>query len=59
MTDDRLGLGGDQTTHYKPLVTDRKHLFGYSPNLLKKLGRPTDLNQDWVADTTYLLTTTG
>ena len=54
-----LGLKGDQSTRYRPVATDSKHLFGYSPNLLKELGQPTDLNQVWVADTTYLLTDAG
>ena len=54
-----LGLNGDQSTRYKPVATDSKHLFGYSPNLLKEFGWPAGLNQVWVADTTYLLTATG
>ena len=54
-----LGLKGDQSTRYKPVATDSKHLFGYSPNLLKEFGKPAELNQVWVADTTYLLTVAG
>jgi len=49
-----LGFKGGQAKRFKPLGTQSNHLFGYSPNLLKKSGTPTRLNQVWVADTTYL-----
>ena len=48
------GIAGVQKRGFKPLGTDSNHNFGYSENLLKVLGKPTDLNQVWVADTTYL-----
>jgi putative transposase len=54
-----LGIKGLQEKSFKPIVTDSKHRFGYSENLLKKLGKPTAINQVWVADTTYLLTENG
>lgn len=68
LKDDNLGCGRDRTLRlmkelriegnqkkgFKPLGTNSKHDFGYSPNLLKKLGSPTHCDQVWVADTTYL-----
>lgn len=54
-----LGIEGVQKRKFKPLGTDSKHLFGYSPNLLKQLGRPDRCDQVWVADTPYLQTTGG
>lgn len=49
-----LRIEGNQKKSFKPLGTNSKHDFGYSPNLLKKLGSPTRCDQVWVADTTYL-----
>lgn len=49
-----LRIEGKQKKGFKPLGTNSKHNFGYSPNLLKKLGTPTRCDQVWVADTTYL-----
>ena len=49
-----LGIAGVQKSGFKPLGTDSNHSFGYSANLLKKLGNPEQPNQVWVADTTYL-----
>jgi putative transposase len=54
-----MGLEGVQEKRFKPLGTDSNHLFGYSANLLKELGTPTEVNQVWVSDTTYLLTESG
>jgi transposase InsO family protein len=54
-----LQLEGVQKKRFKPLGTDSRHDFGYSPNLLKELGKPTACNQVWVADTTYLATREG
>ena len=54
-----LGLEGIQKKRFKPQGTDSNHEFGYSPNLLAKLGKPTGCNQAWVADTTYLPTDQG
>lgn len=48
-----------QQKGFKPVVTDSKHLFGYSANLLKELGQPTQTDQAWVADTTYIKTENG
>lgn len=49
-----LGIAGVWKKGFKPLGTNSKHNFGYSPNLLKQLGRPERPDQVWVADTTYL-----
>ena len=54
-----LGVEGSQAKRFKALGTDSNHLFGYSANLLKELGKPSTMNQVWVADTTYLLTDNG
>lgn len=49
-----MAIEGEQKQSFKPLGTDSGHDFGYSPNLLKELGKPTRCNEIWVADTTYL-----
>lgn len=49
-----LQIEGRQKKGFKPLGTNSKHDFGYSPNLLRELGEPNRCNQVWVADTTYL-----
>ncbi len=54
-----LDLQAVQGPRFKPCGTQSNHLFGYSPNLLGELGKPTHRDQIWVADTTYLLTASG
>lgn len=54
-----MGLEGLQKKGFKPLGTDSRHDFGYSPNLLRELGHPDRCDQVWVADTTYLRTEKG
>ncbi len=49
-----MGIESIQKKRFKPLGTDSNHDFGYSPNLLKELGKPEHCDQIWVADTTYL-----
>lgn len=49
-----LGIEGVQKKRFKALCTDSNHNFGYSPNLLKQLGKPERCDQVWVADTTHL-----
>lgn len=49
----QAGIAGAQKKRYKPIGTDSKHRFGYSPNLLKRFGQPEKRDQIWVADTTY------
>jgi len=49
-----LGIEGRQKKGFKPLGTNSKHDFGYSPNLLRELGQPDACDRVWVADTTYL-----
>lgn len=53
------GILGVQSKGFKPQSTDSNHQFGYSPNLLKQLGKPERCDQVWVADTTYLRTESG
>lgn len=54
-----LGIAGLQKKGFKPLGTDSRHDFGYSPNLLRELGYPGGCDEVWVADTTYLRTEEG
>ena len=54
-----MGIEGLQKKGFKPLGTDSRHSFGYSPNLLRELGHPDRCDQVWVADTTYLRTEEG
>lgn len=54
-----LHIDGTRKKGFKPLGTNSKHDFGYSPNLLKKLGKPQGCDQVWVADTTYLRVQNG
>ena len=50
-----LSIQMPRKKRFKPQVTNSKHLYGYSPNLIKELDLST-LKQDevWVADTTYM-----
>lgn len=54
-----LHIDGRQKKGFKPLGTNSKHNFGYSPNLLRELGNPQGCDQVWVADTTYLRVQNG
>lgn len=54
-----MSIAGIQKKRFKPLGTESNHRFGYSANLLREAEDPTNLNQVWVADTTYLLTNDG
>jgi transposase InsO family protein len=55
----QAGIAGVQSKGFKPQSTDSNHQFGYSPNLLKQLGKPERCDQVWVSDTTYLRTEAG
>ena len=54
-----LGIEGIQKKGFKPQGTNSRHNFGYAPNLLKELKAPTQWDEVWVADTTYLKTEHG
>jgi putative transposase len=54
-----LGITRSKKKGYKPIGTQSNHGLGYSPNLLRQLGKPSHCNQVWVADTTYLSTEQG
>lgn len=44
---------------FRPRTTDSQHLYGAAPNRLQQKGLPTQINQVWVADITYLSTAGG
>ena len=48
------GLRAIQPKSFVPKTTDSRHTLGYSPNLLLETPDPTDLNQLWVGDITYV-----
>ena len=54
-----MAIEGLQKKGFKPLGTDSRHDFGYSPNLLRESGHPDRCDRVWVADTTYLRTAEG
>ena len=48
------GLLAIQPKSFKPKTTDSRHRRGYSPNLLLEASEPTDIDQLWVGDITYI-----
>ena len=54
-----LGLEGIQKKSFRAQCTDSNHNFGYSPNHLANIGKPTGCDKVWVSDTTHLKTDTG
>jgi putative transposase len=48
------GLRAIQPKSFVPKTTDSWHRLGYSPNLLLEAPPPTDVNQLWVGDITYV-----
>ena len=48
------GLRAIQPKSFKPKTTDSRHRRGYSPNLLLEAPEPTDIDQLWVGDITYI-----
>ena len=54
-----LGIEGIQKKGFKPLGTNSRHGLGYAPNLLREMGHPTQCDEVWVSDTTYLRTEMG
>ena len=54
------GLRAIQPKSFKPKTTDSRHTLGYSPNLLLNRAAPTQINEVWVGDITYIpLSETG
>ena len=51
---DEMQLKAIQPRSFKPRTTDSRHKLGYSPNLLLNAPPPTDINQVWVTDITYV-----
>lgn len=50
----KQGLRAIQPKSFKPKTTDSRHRRGYSPNLLLESSEPTDIDQLWVGDITYI-----
>lgn len=48
------GLVAIQPKSFRPKTTHSRHTLGYSPNLLLDAPPPSDINQVWVADITYI-----
>jgi len=48
------GLAAIQPKSFVPKTTHSRHTLGYSPNLLLHAPPPTQINQVWVADITYI-----
>jgi len=53
------GLRAIQPKSFVPRTTDSRHTLGYSPHLLADAPPPTEMNQVWVADITYIPLRTG
>lgn len=49
-----MGLKAIQPKSFRPKTTDSRHRLGYSPNLLCQSPPPTNVNQVWVGDITYI-----
>lgn len=49
-----MGLVAIQPRSFKPRTTDSRHTLGYSPNLLIGAPAPTEIDQVWVGDITYV-----
>lgn len=54
-----MGLVAIQPRSFRPRTTDSRHGLGYSPNLLADAPSPAGLDQQWVADITYVPLTGG
>jgi len=50
----KQGLRAIQPRSFVPRTTESRHLLGYSPNLILDAPDPTEVNQLWVGDITYL-----
>jgi transposase InsO family protein len=49
-----MGLTAIQPRSFKPRTTDSRHTLGYSPNRLIDAPPPSEINQIWVGDITYI-----
>ena len=49
-----LGLEAIQPKSFRPRTTESRHGYGYSANLLVDAPLPTEINQVWVGDITYI-----
>ena len=50
----QMGLKAIQPKSYRPRTTESRHRLGYSPNLLLESPPPSDINQVWVGDISYV-----
>jgi len=55
----RYRLQAKSKRPFRPRTTDSQHLYGTAPNRLQQKGLPTQINQVWAADITYLSTAGG
>jgi transposase InsO family protein len=55
----QMGLVAIQPKSFKPRTTDSRHTLGYSPNLLLDAPPPSQINQLWVGDITYVPLASG
>lgn len=51
---DQMGLVAIQPRSFKPRTTESRHTLGYNDNLLLSEPSPSDRNQIWVGDITYV-----
>jgi transposase InsO family protein len=49
-----MGLVAIQPRSFKPRTTESRHTLGYSPNLLLGTPAPSEIDQLWVGDITYV-----
>ena len=49
-----MGLAAIQPKTFKPRTTDSRHKLGYNDNLIAGAPPPTEINQLWVRDITYV-----
>jgi putative transposase len=50
----QLGVQAIQPKSFRPRTTQSRHPLGYSPNLLLEVPPPSDINQVWLGDITYV-----
>jgi transposase InsO family protein len=51
---EEMGLAAIQPKTFKPRTTDSRHRLGYNENLIAGAPGPTEINQLWVGDMTYV-----
>jgi putative transposase len=51
---EQMGLVAIQPRSFKPRTTESRHTLGYNDNLLLTAASPTNVNQIWLGDITYI-----